>query len=121
MTGVITRVVAITHPAVLVTGITLGHAVTQVATSVTVDVALAVAGTPPPIAMTGPTPDPDLVRLLQPRVIAAVTGAGIAVGLQASLTPTWMPETGAGSCLIHPIGGDDIMLWHASPCADYLV
>ena len=64
MTRVTTRVVAVTPPAVLETGIALGHAVTQVTVAVTVDVAPAVAVTPPPIAVTGPTPVPDLARIL---------------------------------------------------------
>ena len=114
-TGVTTRVVAVTPPDLLETGIALGHAVTPVTTVVTVDVAPSVVGTPLPIAMAGPTPVPDLDRSLQPRVITAETGAGITVGIQASLTPTWMPETCAGSCLTQTIGRNDIMLWHASP------
>ena len=121
MTVVTTHVMAITDLAVLATDITLDHAVTQVITAVIVDVDLAVVGTPPPIAVTGPTPAPDLARLVQHHVMATETEVGTTVGLQASLTPTRMSETGAGSCLIHQIGGDDTMLWHASPCADYLV
>ena len=120
-TGVTTHVVAIAPPAVLESDIALSHAVTPVTTAVTINIAPAVAGTPSPMAMTGPTPVPDLARLLQPRVIAAETGAGKTVGLQASLIPTRMPETGTGSSLILTKGGDDIVLWHASPCADYLV
>ena len=86
-----------------------------------VDVNHAVVDTPPPIAMIGPTPVPDLGRLLQPHVIAAETGAGMTVGHLANLTPTRIPEVGVGSCLTPTTGRDDIMPWHASPLADYLV
>ena len=90
-------------------------------TVVTVDVVLAVAETPPPIAVTGPTPAPGLARLLQPHVRTAETGVGMkAVGRQANLNPTRIHVIGAESCLTMT-GGDDIMLWQASPCAIYLV
>ena len=116
MTGATTLVAVITHPGAHETAITLGHAVALV--TVTVDVVHAAVNTPPPIAMIGPTPVPDLGRLLQPRVIAAETGAGMTVGHLANLTPIRNPEVGVGSCLILIKGRDDIMFWHASPWTD---
>ena len=119
MTGVTTLVMVITYPGARDTAITLGHAAALA--TVTVDVVHAAVDTPPPIAMIGPTPVPDLGRLLQPRVIAAETGAGMTVGHLANLTPIRIPEVGVGSCLTPITGRDDIMLWHALPFADYLV
>ena len=119
MTGTTIPVIIITCPGVRIATVTLGHVVPLV--TVTVDVVHVVVATPPPIAMIGPTPAPVLVHILQLRVIAAVKGAGMKVGHLASLIPTRITEVGVGSCLTLTIGRDDILLWLASPFADYLV
>ena len=119
MTGIAFPVKTVTCPGVRIATVTLDHVVHLV--TVIVDVVHGVVATPPPIAMIGPTPAPVLVHILQLRVIAAVKGAGMKVGHLASLIPTRITEVGVGSCLTLTIGRDDILLWLASPFADYLV
>ena len=119
MTGIAIPVMIVTCLGVRIATITLVHVVHQV--TVIADVVHVVVATPPPVAMIGPTPAPVLDHHLQLRVIAAVTGAGMTVGYLASLIPPRITEVGAESCLTPTIGRDDILLWLASPFADYLV
>ena len=119
MTGIAIPVMIVTCPGVRIATITLDHVVHLV--TVIVDVVRVVVATPPPVAMIGPTPALVLGHHLQLRVIAVVTESGMTVGLLANLIPPRITEVGAGSCLTPTIGRDDILLWLASPFADYLV
>ena len=119
MTGITIPVMIVTCPGVRIATVTLDHVVHLV--TVIVDVVHVVVATPPPIAMIGPTPALVLGHLLQLRVTAVVTEAGMKVGHLANLIPTRITEVGVGSCLTPITGRDDIMLWHASSFADYLV